>query len=358
MLDVQIEWNLAFAHGAVLLLGVILYALLGGADFGGGVWDLLAHGPRAERQREAIAKAIGPVWEANHVWLIFVVVVTFTAFPPVYSALSSALYVVFTLALLGIVFRGAAFIFRAHARDVHWANIAWGRVFAGASVITPVLFGMAAGAVASGDIRVIDGHVSGGYWSTWLAPFPAVIGLLALSICAYLAAVYLTLETESDLQEDFRRKALRAGAVFTGLAMLALSMARWEAPVVWDGLVDESALLIPLTLGTAGLSGWAVKRRRYQIARVTAAIAVAVMLAGWSLAQYPYLVVPDLDFDTSAAPDATLKMLLVVLGAGSVILLPSLWFLFSVFKRETFTDETTSSPSPNIGPLASASSEH
>src|SRR3954454_4226958 len=94
----EIDFNLAFANGALLLLGVVLYALLGGADFGGGIWDLLARGPRAKQQREAIAHAIGPVWEANHVWLIFVIVVVFTAFPPVYAALSSALYIPFTIA--------------------------------------------------------------------------------------------------------------------------------------------------------------------------------------------------------------------------------------------------------------------
>lgn len=332
MPPLEIEWSLAFAHGAVLLLGVILYALLGGADFGGGIWDLLARGPRAGAQRTAISRAIGPVWEANHVWLIFVIVVVFTAFPPVFAALSTALYVPFSLALLGIVFRGAAFVFRAHAPDVAWAQAAWGRVFAIASTLTPALFGMAAGAVASGEIRVTEGEVISGYWSPWLAPFPVVIGLLALVTCAYLAAVYLTLETTGPLQEDFRRRALGAGAVFTGLALVALPLARSEAPRIWQGLTAEAIVVLPLAFGAAGLSGLAVWARRFHLARPAAAAAVATLLAGWALAQYPYLVVPDLTFEESAAPDATLRALLVVLGLGSAVLVPSLWLLFSVFK--------------------------
>lgn len=335
MPSLDIEWNLPFAHGAVLLAGVVLYALLGGADFGGGVWDLLARGPRAEQQRRAIAHAIGPIWEANHVWLIFVIVVVFTAFPPVYSELSSALYLPFTLALLGIVFRGAAFIFRAQAQGILWAERGWGRVFAVASTVTPAIFGMAAGAVASGRVRLVDGKPVNGYWSPWLSLFPLTIGGLALCICAYLAAVYLTLETAGGLQEDFRRKALWTGAVFTALSMLALLLARSRAPQIWHGLTREAPVMVPLALAATGLSGWAVWSRRYHLARVAAAVGVTVLLAGWALAQYPYLVVPDLTFDESAAPDATLRALLIVLGGGALLLAPSLWLLFSVFKRQT-----------------------
>jgi len=196
------ELLLEFACGVILLLGVMLYAVLGGADFGGGVWDLLARGRRAEQQREVIAHAIGPIWEANHVWLIFVIVLVFTIFPPVFAALSVALYIPLSLALLGIVFRGAAFIFRTPARDVSYMGGAWDRVFAMASTVTPVFFGMAAGAVASGQIRVEGGVVTSDLWRTWFAPFPLAVGLLALATCAYLAAVYLTLETTGELQQD------------------------------------------------------------------------------------------------------------------------------------------------------------
>ena len=272
--------QLAFLNGAILLLGVLLYALLGGADFGGGIWDLLAGGPRAAEQRQVIAHAIGPIWEANHVWLIFVIVLVFTVFPPVFAALSIALYIPLSLALLGIVFRGAAFIFRTPARNVATGAGVWDRVFAVASTVTPVFFGMSAGAVASGQIQLVSGMPVSDPWRTWLAPFPLAIGLLALATCAYLAAVYLTLETTGELQEDFRRRALGAGAVFAVLAALALILARSGAPWIWHGLTSRAAVIaVPLGIGLALLSGWAVFARRYRLARVAAAAEVA-LLAG------------------------------------------------------------------------------
>jgi cytochrome d ubiquinol oxidase subunit II len=327
--------GLAFANGAILLLGVILYALLGGADFGGGVWDLLARGPRAAQQRQVIAAAIGPIWEANHVWLIFVIVLVFTVFPPVFAVLSIALYIPLSLALLGIVFRGAAFIFRTPARNVATGVGAWDRVFAIASTVTPMFFGMAAGAVASGQIRIVSGYPVSDPWGAWLAPFPIVIGLLALATCAYLAAVYLTLETIGELQEDFRRRALGAGVAFAVLAALALILARDGAPWIRHGLTSRAAVVVvPLGIAVAVLSGWAVHARRYRLARVAAAAEVVLLLTGWALAQYPYLVVPDLTFQDAAASPAMMRAALVVFGIGALFLIPSLWFLFSVFKAD------------------------
>jgi cytochrome d ubiquinol oxidase subunit II len=330
--DVQ---TLEFALGFILLLGVILYAVLGGADVGGGVWDLLARGPRANQQREVIAHAIGPIWEANHVWLIFVIVIVFTVFPPVYAALSVALFIPLTLALVGIVFRGVAFVFRTPARSVAVIGGVWDRVFAIASVVTPVFFGMAAGAVASGQIRVTDGEVKSNLWSTWLAPFPLVTGLLALATCAFLAAVYLTVETTGDLQEDFRRRALGVGAVFAILAAIALPLARRDAPQIWDGLTGTRAIIVvPIGILLAVTTGWAVYNRRFLLARYTAVAEVILLLVGWALAQYPYLVVPDLTFENSAATPAMLRAALITYGLGAVILVPSLWLLFRVFKAD------------------------
>lgn len=326
---------LEFACGAILLLGVILYAVLGGADFGGGIWDLLARGPRADEQRKVIAHAIGPIWEANHVWLIFVIVLVFTIFPPVFAALSIALYIPLSLALLGIVFRGAAFIFRTPARGTGYGGSAWDRVFAVASTVTPVFFGMAAGAVASGQIRVSNGEVTSSLWTTWLAPFPIIIGLLALATCAYLAAVYLTVETTGALQEDFRRRALGAGKAFALLAAIALPLARSDAPWIWHGLTSRAAVFaVPLVIGLALLSGWAVYTAHFLLARAVAIVEVALLLVGWALAQYPYLVVPDLTFANAAASPAMMRAALIVFGIGALFLLPSLWLLFRVFKAD------------------------
>jgi cytochrome bd ubiquinol oxidase subunit II len=328
------QYALEFASGAILLLGVVLYALLGGADFGGGIWDLFATGPRAAAQREAVARAIGPIWEANHVWLIFVIVLVFTVFPPVFAAVSIALYIPLSLALLGIVFRGAAFIFRTPARGVA-ADSAWERVFAIASTVTPIFFGMAAGAVASGQIRVERGVPVSDLWRTWLAPFPVAIGLLALTTCAYLAAVYLTLETTGELQEDFRGRALAAGAVFAVLAAIALVLAPAGAPQIWQSFTSGYATVaLPVVVVLALISGLAVYRRRYQLARIAAAAEVALVLVGWALAQYPYLVVPDLTYANSAASEATMRAALIVFAIGALFLIPSLWYLYSVFKGQ------------------------
>lgn len=325
--------TLEFALGFILLVGVILYAVLGGADFGGGVWDLLARGPRANQQREAIAHAIGPIWEANHVWLIFVIVIVFTVFPPVYAALSIALFVPLTLALVGIVFRGVAFVFRTPARSVAVVGGVWDRVFAVASVVTPVFFGMAAGAVASGQIRVVDGVVQTDPWTSWVAPFPLVIGLLALATCAFLAAVYLTVETDGELQEDFRRRALGAGAAFAVLAAIALPLAQQDAPHIWQGLTGTRAIIVaPIGILLAVVTGWAVFNRRYLLGRSSAVAEVILLLVGWALAQYPYLVAPDLTFENAAASPAMLRAALITYGIGAVILAPSLWLLFRVFK--------------------------
>lgn len=329
----DVVFDLTFVHGIILLTGVVLYAALGGADFGGGIWDMFASGPRAEQQRQEIARAIGPIWEANHVWLIFVVVLTFTIYPPVFAAISSALYIPLSLILVGITLRGGAFVFRAYASDVAPARRGLSRVFAAASVITPLLLGMCAGAVATGDIRVVDGKVTSSLWTTWLSPFPIVIGLLALTVCAYLAAVYLCVEASGDLQEDFRTRALIAGAVFTALSVAAFPLTRSQAPVIWDGMMDrEIVTIVPLAILTAAASGIAVLRRRFRLARITAVAWVAMIIVGWAVAQYPYLVVPDLTITNSAASRAMLVVALWTYVIGALVLIPALWYLFALFK--------------------------
>ena len=331
----DVDFNLAFANGVLLLAGIVLYALLGGADFGGGMWDLLARGPRADRQRLEIARAIGPIWEANHVWLIFAVVVSFAAFPDVYAGLSTALFIPLSLVLIGIVLRGAAFIFRAYAHDETSAQAGWGAVFAFASTLTPFALGLCAGAIASGNIRIVDGKVSSSLWTTWLAPFPLLTGFVAVATCAYLAAVYLTNDVrgQTDLEEDFRIRALAAGITAITLALIALGLSRSEAPVIWHGMIDrEIFTIVPLGIALAALGGWSVWNRHYPLARMAGAAEVIVLIGGWALAQYPYLVVSDLTYQNAAASDAMLKASLITFAIGSIFLAPSLWLLFSLFK--------------------------
>lgn len=317
-------------------VGLIAYATLGGADFGGGVWDLLARGPRAERQREAITHAIGPVWEANNVWLIYVIVVTWTTFPLVYAAVSTALFIPIVLALVGIVLRGAAFGLRSQYAQNAGIAAAWGYIFNGASLISPFLLGALAGAIAGGHILVRNGVVEANYWTTWTTPFALVCGAFAVCLCATLAATYLAVEAQSandaDLTEDFRVRALLAGAVTAALGALAALLAAFESPTLWHGLLGKA---LPLSLGAMliGLAtAYALLQGRYVVARYLVAGEMACILAAWAVAQYPYLIIPDVTIANAAAPASVLLAAILASAAGMVVLLPSLWYLFRIFK--------------------------
>ncbi len=322
----------------VMIASLVLYALLGGADYGGGVWDLFAFGKRAPEQRALIAEAISPVWEANHVWLILVIVILFTAFPPAFAAIATALHIPLTLLLIGIVLRGTAFTFRTY--DVQRDNVQrrWSLVFSIASIITPVLLGITLGAIASGTIRVENGMVSSGFFSSWLAPFPFAVGSFALALFAFLAAVYLTLETHShDLQEDFRLRALVAGVTVGALALIVFLLAGTGAPTVRAG-ISRTSWALALHFFTAVFATgafYALWTRRYRLARVCAAAQVTLILLGWALAQFPHLVEPDITITSAAAPRITIQLLLGALAAGAGLLFPSYYYLFRIFKGET-----------------------
>jgi cytochrome d ubiquinol oxidase subunit II len=318
-----------------LLLSLIVYALMGGADFGGGMWDLLATGPRAAEQRAAISGAIAPIWEANHVWLILVVVILFTGFPGAFAAMMTALGLPVMVMLIGIVLRGSAFIFRNYDPAPGSAHRRWGTVFGAASFFTPFFQGVILGALATGQIRVTAGQVTSGYYAGWLTPFALACGGFALGLFAFLAATYLTVETAAApaLQNDFRRRALWSGLLLAPLAALVFLVARRGAPELYRGLTDWWApwLLAATSLCGAGALaalGW----RRYALARLAAVGQVTLILVGWSLAQYPALVRPDLTVANTSAPEVTLRLLALALAAGSVVLLPSLFFLYRLFK--------------------------
>lgn len=317
---------------AVLALSLNAYVLFGGADFGGGVWDLLASGPRGHRQREVIAHAIGPIWEANHVWLILAIVLLFTCFPSAFARMAIALHVPWTLVLIGIVLRGSAFIFRAYG-----GGPGAGRVFAVASLVTPILLGVAVGTVASGSIRATPAtNFYAGYVAPWLTPFAFSVGLFALACFAFLAAVYLTLEGHDiDLCEDFRRRAIGAGVAVFVTAGIALVLSR-SAPLVARGLTSSPwAITLHVLTGCAAiLAFWALWGRRYRIARVAAAMQVTLILWGWGLAQYPYIVPPDLTIADAAAPVITLELVLTAVLIGAIVLFPSLYYLLRVFKGD------------------------
>lgn len=333
------ELNLWSDLSALAALGgIVAYALFGGADFGGGVWDLVAMGPRRKEQRLAIQRAMGPVWEANHVWLILIVVILFTCFPRGYAALGVALFVPFHLAVVGIMLRGAAFVFRSYQsrqKDSAAETSAWGIVFGSASIISPILLGMAFGVVTEGGIRVVDDRVVELRTLPWLSPYCLANGLLALSACAYLAAVYLTNETQGELREDFRWRAIIGGTTTAALAALVVFLSWSQAN--WFFLRLTNLRVLPVVV--AGLicfagSAWAVVTRRFALSRVFAAGEIALVLLGWGLAQHPYLVYPDMRLDGMAAPVSTLRFVVLSLPVGGALILPSLWLLMRVFKTE------------------------
>jgi len=324
------------AAAAVMLLGLLAYAVLGGADFGGGIWDLLARGPRQREQQMAIARAMGPVWEANHVWLVFVVVILFNVFPTAYRALGIAFFGLFHLVLVGIVLRGAAFAFRAAAPADSRYWLLWSRVFGGASAVTPFLLGLAAAAISGGGIRLFpDGTVQVDPSLTWFSPVSLLMGLLTVAMCAYLAGVFLTVETSGPLQEDFRLRALWAGALLALLALALLPLLPAAMPQLWQRFArPTSAPLLVAGAGLAVLSAAAVYTRRYLAARVAAVGQVLVLLGGWAAGQWPYIIYPDVTFHAAAATGPSIRFLLNTLPFGLLVLLPSLWLLFRVFKAE------------------------
>ena len=353
------QTTLAALSAILAWVALIAYAIFGGADFGGGVWDLLASGPEATRIRGAIARGMGPVWESNNVWLIFVLVVTWTAFPIVYAGVSAALFIPITLAVIGIVLRGAAFSFRSNYGLEIGSGVRWGHVFNIASVITPFLFGTIAGALASGNIRVSAGpplQVQANPWTTWTTPFALACGLFAVALCSVLAATYLTVDAQKagdlEITTGFRRRALIAGAVTAVLGALAAGLAISEATTLWHGLVGK-ALPLSIAAVVIGLAtAAALIRNLNSLARILVAAETVSILLAWGVAQWPYLIVPDVTIDNAASPASVLGPMLIVSVLGLVILLPSLWYLFSVVKRGPAPTKSGRDAAPGPGTSA------
>jgi len=303
------------------------------------VWDFLASGPRRQAQRDVISHALAPIWEANHVWLILVIVLLFTCFPAAFATIAIALHIPLTLMLLGIVLRGSAFIFRSYGSDEDATQQRWGRVFAIASIVTPVLLGMCVGAIATGGLGMTSftGHFAEHFIWPWLTLFGFGVGLMTLALFSFLAAVYLTVETEgTPLQNDFRTRALCAAVAVFVLAFGVLALSWRAAPIVREGLMAGSlALPIHIVTGISAVTAIAALwTRRFKLARAAAAAQVTFILWGWAAAQYPYLLPPTLTIEAAAAPSRTLVLVLWALAAGACVLFPSLFYLFRIFKLQ------------------------
>jgi cytochrome bd ubiquinol oxidase subunit II len=321
---------------AIATLALTAYVLFGGADFGAGLWDLTAGGAhRGGPLRGLIERSVTPVWEANHVWLPFLLVVLWTAFPPFFASIMSTLYVPLFLALAGIVLRGAAFVLRPHAATLGQAR-ALGAAFACSSVLVPFTFGAAVGGIASGRVPV--GNAEGGAWSSWLGPTPLALGILAVFASAYLAAVFLAGDArrvgDPPLLRATRYRAVLAGVV-TGIAAIAcLLVVRDDAPSLYAGLTSGAGLALVAGSAAFGVATLAlVLTGRSWASRLTAGAAVACVTVGWAVAQSPYLLPERLTLEAAAAGDATLSALLIVLAAGAVVLVPSLLLLYRLVLR-------------------------
>jgi cytochrome bd ubiquinol oxidase subunit II len=330
---------------AILWIGLTLYALLGGADFGAGLWDLLAGGAeRGRPQRDLIEHSIGPVWEANHVWLIFVITLFWTAFPTAFAPFAATLYIPLTLAALGIIARGAAFAFRKATEEL-WLKRLFGAAFAFSSVVTPFFLGTIAGAVASGRVptRIDAGDILGSWWN----PTSVTVGLLAVGVCAYLAAVYLCADArragEERLADGFRMRALATGVLVGVATIAALLVVHADAPDLFAGLTGRALPVAAVSVPAGAASLGLLVARRYVLVRVTAALAVTAVLWGWGIAQYPN-VLPGLTVAGAAGDPAVLSAVLWVLGFGAVLLAPSLVFLFTVFQHERTSRGAQASP--------------
>jgi cytochrome d ubiquinol oxidase subunit II len=316
------------------LAGLTLYVVLGGADFGAGFWQLFSgRSARGEAIREHAHAAMAPVWEANHVWLIFVLVVMWTCYPVAFGSIVSTLAIPLFIAAVGIVLRGTSYALRAgttRAREQRTVDT----VFGVASVLTPFALGTVVGAIADGTVPV--GNAAGDLWTSWTGALPLTIGVLAVALGAYLAAVYLAADAvrrgSAELEAAFRGRALAAGVVAGVLAVVGLLVVRADARALFDDLVGDGLPAL-IASGAAGVGTLAlVWVRRYEAARYSAAVAVAAVVAGWAVAQAPDLL-PGLTVSQAAASHDVLVAVLVSVAGGAVLLAPSLVFLFALTLR-------------------------
>lgn len=328
--------SLADVCAFLILVGLTAYIALAGADFGAPLWAALARGKDAEAIRNHTHEGMAPVWEANHVWLIFVFVVTWTAFPVVFGSVMSTLAVPLFIAAIGIIVRGTSYVVSSIKE-----TRATGIVFALSSVITPFALGAALGGIAAGEVPI--GNAQGDLFSSWLNPTSILVGVLAVALSAYLSAVYLAGDGARrgahELAEAFRRRGLAAGALAGAIALGGLAVLSADADDLYEGLNSGAGLAAVIISGLAGIGTITLLyKRRFEPARFGAVLAVAAIVVGWAIAQSPD-VIPGQPIDQAAASHSTLVALLISIGAGLLVLIPSLVLLFGLVLKGRFDDE-------------------
>ena len=342
---------MAYVPVAFILAGMAAYTVLAGADFGAGLWTLLAFGPDGHRVRDQARHAMGPVWEANHVWLIFVLVVCWTAYPVAFGSIASTLAAPLLIAAIGIIFRGAAYALRGVADYSRAAE----NLLGFSSALTPFALGTAVGAIAVGHVPV--GNAAGNQVTSWLSPAPVLVGALAVVFSGYLAAVYLAADSlryaDPELAALFRRRALLAGALSGGLALAGLLVMRGSGL----NLTRGAALALVCVSGAAGLATLALCRAsRFGLARLTAALAVAAVVVGWAAAQTPRFL-PGMTVTQAAAGNSTLVALVIAVGCGAAVLVPSLGLLYTLFLRGRLDTPESHAPGDSARYPAAATGE-
>ncbi len=335
--------TLSYILLSILWLALIAYVVLGGADFGAGILELFAVGPSGVRQDALIDESMDPVWETNHVWLIFLLVVFFTAFPSAFAAINVILFIPLLLALIGIVLRGASFAFRMHgiiyrSQTIRLLSV----IFSAASAMTPFFLALAAAAIASGHIQISGTNLQTNTGSYWITPFTLTIGVMALTLCVTIAAIYLTVEASSkgdtELAEAFRRRGLIAGGLTAVLGLLGLILAPSQASILWQGMLNHAIPLVIVTILIGAGAAAALWIKRYSLARVLIVAEAAFLLGTWGVSQIPYLIPPDVTVQSAASPQNTQVVLLIGIIIALIILTPSLWYLFYVFKVKKVPD--------------------
>ena len=330
--------TLATVVAAAMFIGVIAYALLAGADFGSGFYDLTAGGGRSGAEmRTLIDHSLGPVWEANHVWLIYVLVMWWTGFPTAFAAATTTLFIPLMLALAGIVLRGANFAFRKYAATFAQARL-FGAIFAGSSLITPFFLGTVAGAIASGRVPAAG---YGDRVGSWINPTSLVGGCLAVTTCVFLAGVFLTADAartgNPKLAQRLRVRTLAVGVLAGAIVFAGLYPILTDAPTLSHGLLHAALPLLVISAFAGAMTLLLVYRRSYSIARFFAAAAVAAVVAGWGVGQYPWMLVDQLTINDAAGARATLTALLVVVALAGVIVLPALAYLLRLTQSENWS---------------------
>ncbi len=340
---------LEVAVAGAMALALLIFALAGGADFGGGMWAFVAPKERAAREAELVDRAIGPIWEVNELWIVVAVVIMWTGFPSVFAVYGISLFVPLVLILVGIVLRGGLFAFQEHAEyaPVRRAFVVFGRAFGAVSVIAPFFFGIAAGTIASGRLRFNDaqardgfavGRPVDGYFEPWFGPFPIACGFLAVAICLFLSATYLTLEAEDDpdLQSVYRQRGIFTGAALGLLGTLVLPVMAFDASYMWGEVLRFPAVVFMSAAALALLSSLLLLyTKRFWWARTTAIAHVVSIFLAWASAQFPYLLVPDITISAAASPKPVLTALLILSFFYAIVLGPSLALLLYLFKRRT-----------------------